>query len=84
MKYHDRWLLEVVLIMTNPIKTYVYTFTHYVKQLCRFITKHQGVFLAAIRLVVTNDADYAVITSMVSAIVAGCAVLDKYYPQIPA
>lgn len=70
--------------MANLYKNFVSTFVHYVKQLCRYITRHQGVFLAVLDTVITDSGDRAVVHAMVTAIVAGCAVLDKYYPNISA
>lgn len=70
--------------MANLYKNFVWTFVHEVKVLCRTITRHQGVFTAVLQSTVTDPVDRATIAAMISAVVAGCAALDKYYPNIPA
>lgn len=70
--------------MANFFKNYVSNFVRSVKRLCRYITRYQGVFKAALATVITSPGDLATVNAMIDAIVAGCAVLDKYYPNIPA
>lgn len=68
--------------MANPVKNFVWSFVHEVKRLCTIITKHQGVFMALIATVVTDPAELATVQAMLTAVVAGCAVLDRHYPNV--
>lgn len=67
---------------TNTVRQYVFTFVKEVKRLCKFITKHQGVFLYFLYLVITDPGEQAKIKAMIDAVVAGCAVLEAHYPNI--
>jgi len=71
-------------VPVNPVRNFVAGLVQETKKLCRFITRHRAVFSAVLSTVVTDPADLTLINTMLDAVVAGCAALEKYYPNISA
>jgi hypothetical protein len=69
--------------MTLPVraKDYLPGLTLIVRKACRYITKYQGIIQTFLPTVITDPTDLAAVQAMINAIVAGCAVLDKYFPR---
>ena len=67
--------------MPLPIKTYFPSLALFTRKLCKYILRHQGKILTLMDDIITNPADRTVIVAMFSAVSAGCAVLDTYFPE---
>jgi hypothetical protein len=63
-------------------RTYVWSLVWFTNKFCRLITDHAGIFKAALATVITDPTDLATLNSMLDAVVAGCAMLQKYYPNM--
>jgi hypothetical protein len=66
--------------ITPFVKTFAPQAAHLVRVLCHYATKYQSQLNKTIDTVVTDPVDNAALKASLAAIIAACAVWNKYWP----